>query len=222
MNDAVSDEGTASRRPGARELQRIRTRTAVIDAAIELFAQRGFDGTSLPAIAQASGVPVPLAMYHFGSKEGLWREAVALLCGRVEEHIQGFASQLAAAQGLEFYRIAARAHITALAAHPEYMRILFQEGTQHSDRLEWLVANHQSRLSAMQMAVIQRAQAEGLFPPMDLVHAKFLVSGMFSLPIVLAPEYSIATGADSLAADFIEQHIDACLRLLFPNAFTRE
>ena len=60
MNDAVSDEGTASRRPGARELQRIRTRTAVIDAAIELFAQRGFDGTSLPAIAQASGVPVPL------------------------------------------------------------------------------------------------------------------------------------------------------------------
>lgn len=211
----------ASRRTGGRERQREETRSAVIEAAIGLFAQRGFDGTSLPAIAQASGVPVPLTMYHFKSKEGLWREAVATVYARVEAHIEGYAAELERADGIGFYRVAATAHITALAAHPEYMRMLFQEGTQNSERLAWLVEHHQSRLTAMQIAILARAQSEGLFPPMDLGHAKFLVSGAFSLPFVLAPEYRIVTGEDSQSPEFIERHVEACLRLVLPAAFPK-
>jgi TetR/AcrR family transcriptional regulator len=47
-------------------------RTAVLDAALELFAQHGFADTSLRDISQKSGVSHPLILHHFGSKEALY------------------------------------------------------------------------------------------------------------------------------------------------------
>lgn len=49
-------------------------RTAVLDAALELFAQHGFADTSLREISQKSGVAHPLILHHFGSKESLYTE----------------------------------------------------------------------------------------------------------------------------------------------------
>jgi TetR/AcrR family transcriptional regulator len=205
-------------RPGnMRTQQRDETRRLVLDAAIDLFAQRGFDGTALPAIAAACGVPVPLMIYHFKTKDALWQAAVSEVFARVEAHVAGHQPRIDAAQGVEYYRACSRAHITALARHPQYMRILFQEGTQDSERLTWLVETHQNRMTAMLMDIIGRAMSEGLVPAMDLAHAKFVFSGAFCLPIVLGPEYRLVTGEDSTTDAFIERHIDACLRLMLPT-----
>jgi TetR/AcrR family transcriptional regulator len=208
-----------SRSLGIRGQQRDETRQAVINAAIALFSQRGFEGTGLPAIATESGVPVPLMLYHFKSKDLIWKEAVSEVYRRVEEHIDTYRELIESAQGMSFYRLVSRAHITALAKHPEYMRILFQEGTCESERLTWMVEKHQNKMSDSLIAIIDRAQREGLLPAMNLAHAKFIVSGAFCLPIVLAAEVKLVTGEDSLSPDFIERHIDSCLRLLLPAAY---
>lgn len=50
----------------------VAVRTAVLDAALELFAQRGFADTSLRDISGRSGVAHPLILHHFGSKEALY------------------------------------------------------------------------------------------------------------------------------------------------------
>ena len=47
-------------------------RRALLDAAIQLFAANGFDGTSTASIAQVAGVTEPLIHYHFKSKDGLF------------------------------------------------------------------------------------------------------------------------------------------------------
>lgn len=52
------------------------TRRLVLDAAERLFAERGFAGTSIRDIAQASGVSHPLIQHHFATKEGLYREVL--------------------------------------------------------------------------------------------------------------------------------------------------
>lgn len=41
----------------------------ILDAASELFAEHGFDGTSVRAIASKAGVNVSMISYYFGSKE---------------------------------------------------------------------------------------------------------------------------------------------------------
>jgi AcrR family transcriptional regulator len=53
-----------------------RTRELVLDAALEIFAAKGFRGGSLDDVARRSGVGRGSLLYHFGSKDGL---LVALL-----------------------------------------------------------------------------------------------------------------------------------------------
>jgi len=48
------------------------TKERLLAAAERLFAERGFDGTSMREITQAAGCSVSAANYHFGNKEALW------------------------------------------------------------------------------------------------------------------------------------------------------
>ena len=49
----------------------VRRRRDIVCAAMELFAQQGFRGTSLAAVAAHVGVPTSLITHHFGTKQGL-------------------------------------------------------------------------------------------------------------------------------------------------------
>jgi AcrR family transcriptional regulator len=48
----------------------------LLDAAVELFASRGFHGTSIRDIAERAGANVAAGHYHYGSKEGLYLEVL--------------------------------------------------------------------------------------------------------------------------------------------------
>ena len=50
-------------------------RNSIMDAAVALFAERGFHGTTMRDIAQRAGVSQALLHHHFGNKEKLWRTA---------------------------------------------------------------------------------------------------------------------------------------------------
>jgi AcrR family transcriptional regulator len=52
------------------------TRAALLSAARELFATAGYDGTTVRAVAERAGVNQALLFRHFGSKDGLFAEAV--------------------------------------------------------------------------------------------------------------------------------------------------
>jgi AcrR family transcriptional regulator len=55
----------------ATEPKSARTRSAIIDAALKLFRERGYDATTMRAIAGEAGVSVGNAYYYFDSKERL-------------------------------------------------------------------------------------------------------------------------------------------------------
>jgi AcrR family transcriptional regulator len=61
--------------PGKRELKRLETRARIVDAAAELFAERGFDAVSVVEIAGRAGVVEKTVFNHFPVKEGLVFEA---------------------------------------------------------------------------------------------------------------------------------------------------
>ncbi len=79
---AESEQPTRGRRgrralrgPGLRERRRQQTRATIIEAAAELFAERGFDAVSVVEIAQRAGVVEKTVFNHFPVKEGLVFEA---------------------------------------------------------------------------------------------------------------------------------------------------
>lgn len=51
-------------------------RELLLNAAIPLFAKKGFSGTSVKDIADKAGVNVALVSYHFGGKEGLYKTCI--------------------------------------------------------------------------------------------------------------------------------------------------
>lgn len=72
MTDAVRSRGPG-RRPGPTE-----TREAILASARELFAEKGYDGASLRAIARDAGVDPALVHHFFGNKEGVFIAAMRL------------------------------------------------------------------------------------------------------------------------------------------------
>ena len=78
---AAADEAPAPRGrrrlrgAGIRERRRQQTRARIVDAAAELFAERGFDAVSVVEIAQRAGVVEKTVFNHFPVKEGLVFEA---------------------------------------------------------------------------------------------------------------------------------------------------
>lgn len=56
---------------GARSPQSDATRARIVAAAEQLFAERGFAGTTMRDLTTAAGTNLAAVNYHFGSKEGL-------------------------------------------------------------------------------------------------------------------------------------------------------
>lgn len=52
------------------------TRDKLLRAAIQLFAAKGFDGTSVKDIVELADVNISLVSYHFNGKEGLFRSCL--------------------------------------------------------------------------------------------------------------------------------------------------
>jgi TetR/AcrR family transcriptional regulator, regulator of cefoperazone and chloramphenicol sensitivity len=55
------------------------TRQRIINAALQLFGERGYDGSSTRDIAAAAGVNAPALQYYFENKEGLYKACAEYL-----------------------------------------------------------------------------------------------------------------------------------------------
>jgi AcrR family transcriptional regulator len=64
--------------PGGRRPGKLSARDDIIRAARETFAEEGYDGTSLRAVARAAGVDAALIHHYFEGKAGLFIAAMAL------------------------------------------------------------------------------------------------------------------------------------------------
>ncbi|MFH8434026.1 TetR family transcriptional regulator [Streptomyces sp. NPDC018007] len=67
----VKEEKNVQENRPARAAKSEQTRTLILETALRLFAERGYDRTTMRAIAQEAGVSVGNAYYYFSSKEHL-------------------------------------------------------------------------------------------------------------------------------------------------------
>ncbi len=100
-------------------------REVVLAAAAELFAERGYRGASIDAIASRSGVTPPVLYEHFASKQALYRE---LLDRHFAELREVWGEHFAGGEGLAAERVARSfdAWFAYVEAHPFAGRILFR------------------------------------------------------------------------------------------------
>jgi AcrR family transcriptional regulator len=99
-------------------------REQLIDISRGLFAERGFDGTSIEEIAARAGVSKPVVYEHFGGKEGLYAVVVDREVRSLLEMVQ---TALTAGHPRELLEQAAFALLDYIEQTPDGFRILVRD-----------------------------------------------------------------------------------------------
>lgn len=107
------------------------TKTAVLDAAESLFAEKGYDAVSLAEVGLEAGVSRGTPSYFFSSKKGLYRTVV----GRMVEDVKNFDAQTrpeseagaAGRSAQEALAFGIEAYIDFLASRPNFIKMMERE-----------------------------------------------------------------------------------------------
>jgi AcrR family transcriptional regulator len=73
------------------------TSRRILETAIQVFADEGYEGASTRMLAERAGVNLPAIQYYFGSKEGLYRAAIGHIAAFVESRMESHTSHVLAA-----------------------------------------------------------------------------------------------------------------------------
>jgi len=194
--------------------QRHARRAEALDAAMKLFATKGFAGTTLADVAGALGIGAPALYYYFASKEAL------LFAGleRVMERLNGaLDAALAAEQGDPGRRlralVAAQVIEEARAVDTMPMINSYLYGALRNaahfspdqiDRLRVL----QRHTVDLYRTLLSQGQASGVFRSLDVTPTAFAILGLAQY---VSSWYRPGTGRMELAA-IADHHADLALR----------
>ena len=121
--------GTKTREGGGRKraahLGPERRRPEVLDAALELFLESGYEGTSMDAIARAAGVTKPVVYACFSGKDELFRSLLAREEERILSEIQGAFEDIDLADPEATLIEGYTGFLRAVAGSPDVYRLIF-------------------------------------------------------------------------------------------------
>ncbi len=157
-----------------------------------------------------------LIKYYFDGKERLWQESV----GRsFEELAAGLGEALEEAGPYDDrgrMALLVRRYVRWVAANPEFVRLIHEEGKRDGPRMHWLVDRYVRPFFEATMQALKGSQNTGFLPPhIDAIHFHYILIGAVALIFHQAPECRRLTGRDPSDDSFVEAHADAVTHLFF-------
>lgn len=194
-------------------------RRAFLDAAVDLFGARGFDGVSLSQIAAKVGADVALTRYYFGSKQEVWIAAITHLIQQVEKETSRSAD-LRLSSYTDQLKAAIQDFIAVSAKWPQLSRIIVFNGDKNDERGEY-IAQHVVRPFYKRMSkLIRGAKKEGTIPNVSERTLFFMITHGGSFPMALPALTNSFPGGDIKTPKAVKAHADAIIELIFHDAQT--
>lgn len=152
--------------PARKQQQRsVVTQQKLLDAAIEAFSENGFKGTSTRDIAERAGVHHPLITYHFKNKEQLWRAAADYLFSAFTLSLSNAAEEHRSMCPKKRMSALIHVYVNYAKSHPALHKVMIQEASYPSERLDWLIDTHLKPLFEVTIGMIKKLQDSGVAPP---------------------------------------------------------
>ena len=183
------------------------TRKRILAAALEAFAEKGFDGSTTREIASRADVTLGLLQYYFGSKLKLWKAAVDLAFAELAGGLEGLLADPAPSDERERLRLLIRSHVHFVSRNPEFVRLMRDEGKRRGPRMRWLVDRHVKPLYAKLMPLIETCQNRGVLPGgIAPVHFVYILVGAVDAIFHQAEECRRVAGIDPADPEVVEAH----------------
>lgn len=197
-----------------------RSREDILQAALEEFAERGFDGATVRGIAARIGLTHGMIRYHYDNKQQLWFAAVEHLFVRQFEYLR-FSEE----EELEFPRGTRarfakflRRYVYYCAKHPEHARILMQETVSPTPRMRKALKQNLREPHHALVEEIRLLQKAGILdpeaPPASIM---YMISGACQNLFALAPEVKVSLDYNALSRKAIEDHADLIVSTFVPS-----
>ena len=166
------------------------TAETLVVAALGLFAERGYEGTSVRAITEAAGANLAAVTYHFGSKQALFEAVLESILLPVGQEIR----EASEAPGSPLERI--RGVVAALLRHmgrtPAYPRLMLQQLSSH-DLPHPVVQRTIREGLGMLRGLVEEGQRDGTIRAGDsTLMAVSLISQPVHMSIVARPLRTVA------------------------------
>ncbi len=139
----------------------------IINKAIELFAVKGFEGTSIRDIAAAADVNLAMINYYFGTKEKLFEALIEKKAATTK----GFLDEISKDKTLSSFEKLNRIienYVERLFSHRQFHRIIHQEILLgHREQLQKIVVDLLIPNSAIIREIIETGIKKGEFKKVD-------------------------------------------------------
>jgi AcrR family transcriptional regulator len=194
--------------PGKRAAQGRATRGQLIEVATRLFAEHGYEGTSIEAVLSAAGVSRGALYHHFAGKEALFEAVVSAVSAQVMVELTEAIS--GCADPVDALRTAALAWIS-LAADPVIQRVVLVDAPSVLGWDRWRAMDDGRTLGALR-ALLQAVSDTGRLPA-ELVapFSHMILAALDEIVMVVAraPDSTAAVAEGRMA---VEALVDRLLR----------
>lgn len=181
----------------SREARAQQVKAAVLDAAVEIFAEKGFEGSTLGEIAARSGAKQPLIVYHFGNKEALWEAAATQLMSDFNHRQVAYYDSEVPEGDRERLHGLLRSFIRALRDLPAYGKLLLREGSGVSPRVQWL--DHHFVPKVYRDAAFQDPALRRVFGTVNLL--RYAIAGSVLYIVVAGPQLAVSAAEEGAIGD---------------------
>src|SRR6202030_268366 len=193
-------------RKRAEQQRALDTRASILDAAIAEFAERGFEGASIRAIADRLGLQHPLITYHYRTKDILWRAAAEHAFAQIKAGWDVSAPENSDLPPLARLREEYATLFRYTVAFPEFHRFMRQEALTNNPRLKWVAKTVLAPLLGRLIPQIVAAQKQALLPSVDPILFHYMMVSLTATLSGFGPEMQITSGLSAEDAKVIEAY----------------
>jgi len=217
MKKHAAPERTTAKTNTAQE-----TRSQILQAALQQFSRRGFEGASVTQIAKAAGVPQPLLNYHFGTKSELWQAVADHLFGRFTDVFGGIGTHLKDLDPVDAMKVVLRRQIEFLAGNPEFFQFVVLETLEDSPRLRYMFDRHIEPFNETLARYSRAGQELGLIKPYLPVQVSQTIAGSMLLFFGESELLRIGYGIDTRDPKTAQLQADMVVDIIFNGLLTKK